>query len=91
MSDLIRRQEAIDEFWKSEVAFKPSQIEEVMRILYKIPTIENTPIVRCKNCKYNANHWCERTIDLGIRIKMSEEGYCYFGETKDEEKKCVVM
>ena len=89
MNDLINRQEAIDEFWKSEVEFKPSQIDEVMRILCKVPTIEIDPIVRCKNCRYHANHWCERTVNLGLRIKMPEDGYCYFGERKDEEKNYV--
>lgn len=40
MSDLIRREDAINEFWKSEIEFRPSQIDEVLRILNAIPSAE---------------------------------------------------
>ena len=45
MCDLISRQDAIDEFWKSEIAFRPSQIDEVMRILCKVPSADAAPVV----------------------------------------------
>ena len=40
--DAISRQAAIDEFWKSEVEFRPTQIDEVLRILKGLPPVSPT-------------------------------------------------
>ena len=86
MSDLIRRQEAIDELWKSEMAFRPSQIDEVMRILCKVPTIDAVPVVRCKDCKHHhdsfGEEYCYRSY---TPMPVSAEWFCPKGERKNDE------
>lgn len=42
--DLISRQEMLATFWKSEVEFRPSQIDEVERVIKSIPTVEAEPV-----------------------------------------------
>lgn len=42
--DLISRQDTLATFWKSEVEFRPSQIDEVERIIKSVPTVEAEPV-----------------------------------------------
>ena len=42
--DLIRRQETIAAFWKSEVEFRLSQIAEVERVIKSMPTVDAKPV-----------------------------------------------
>lgn len=93
MSDLIRRQEAIDELWKSEMAFRPSQIDEVMRILCKVPTNDAVPVVRCKDCIYCSKKdcWTESgkvTLsscwnEKGMFTYVLDNDYCSRGYRRD--------
>lgn len=38
--DTISRQQFVDAFWKTEVEFRPSQIDEVMKILEQLPSAQ---------------------------------------------------
>ena len=46
MSDLISRPDAIDAFYRTDVEFRPTQINEVLSILEKLPSAEPTDIYR---------------------------------------------
>ena len=87
MSDLIDRQEAIDAFWQSEVKFRPSQIDEVMRILEQLPSAQ-PEIIHCKDCKYCSHDsifdqsWCNYTS--GVR-KVKPTDFCSCGKRRTNE------
>lgn len=44
--ELISRRETITAFWKSEVEFRPSQIDEVERVIKSIPARETVEELR---------------------------------------------
>lgn len=68
MSDLIRREDAINEFWKSEIEFRPSQIDEVLRILNSIPSAEP----KVGNWIEKDGMWCD---DPTFRCSVCGEEY----------------
>lgn len=69
MDDTISRQQFADAFWKTEVEFRPSQIDEVMRILEQLPSAQPEP------CEYYA--LCRHGRDENkLRARLGFCEYC---------------
>ena len=59
------------------------------------PTIDAVPVVRCKDCRYGyhwvdirngiTDSWIECRNPDGLNRDVSEDGYCYYGERKDND------
>ena len=53
------------------------------------PTIDAVPVVRCKDCRYQAtdkifgNCWCNH--DLGVK-KVKPDDFCSYGKRKDGDQ-----
>lgn len=48
--------------------------------LDKVPSADVVEVVRCKDCKYNADGTCEYT-----EINVKDNDYCSYGERKEQE------
>lgn len=59
----------------------------IVQVLENIKTADVIEVVRCKDCK-NSSHWygdrrrCSLWTDIGTVV--FEDGYCNYGEKKDE-------
>lgn len=62
--------------------------EAFQRMINDAPTIDAAQIVRCRDCKWQGRHWENGTVscgsDLGM-ISAPDDGYCSFGERKEED------
>ena len=82
-ADLIENQQRhIEELMKANdslkdaIARRDKQIEDMNHMLYKMPTIDAVPVVRCKDCKHRfKDAWCEYVDD--------DNFYCARGERKE--------
>lgn len=100
MNDLISRQAAINAVEKAKTARSIdgeifcAKINAQMNI-QRLPTIQ-PEIVRCKDCKYFTLNYVENVDGIplimaheicsfwGDGCKTSQEGFCSYGERKDE-------
>ena len=66
-------------------------ISDVRFAVINAPTVDAVEVVRCKDCK----HWQDigkgctdhvRCCEIGFYM-IGENGYCYFGEREDNERK----
>ena len=48
------------------------------------PTIDAVSVVRCKDCKYYHQTFCEIWSKYGT-IQTREQGFCYMAERRDDE------
>lgn len=54
--------------------------------LLKLPTADVTPVVRCKDCKWDRpdtlldKHWCSRLLGC---MEVRADDFCSYGERKD--------
>lgn len=48
------------------------------------PTIDAVPVVRCKDCKYYHQTFCEIWSKYGT-IQTREQGFCYMAERRDDD------
>lgn len=48
------------------------------------PTIDAVPVVRCKECQYYHQTFCEIWSKYGT-IQTREQGFCYMAERRDDE------
>lgn len=59
---------------------------DVIDLVKEMPTVDAVPVVRCKNCRYFNKYGfkLEYTECTHFDCDVSEDGYCAWGETKDE-------
>ena len=59
------------------------------KVLTVAPTVDAVEVVRCKDCKhhdiFNDLPYCNHT--RGLAGSVSQDGYCYLGERKDNGSK----
>lgn len=72
-------------------------IESVLEYAENLPTVDAVEVVRCKNCKHFTLNFVENVDGVPLIVaheicsfwgdgcKTSQEGFCSFGERKDED------
>ena len=97
MSRYIDAEELEDELYEHEFSNWCDK-DEVSELIDNMPTADVVKVVRCKDCKwFNLNKWAKVDgvpIIVGHEIcdfwgggcKTKEDGYCSYGERKDDEK-----
>ena len=65
MSDLIDRQQAIDEFWKLEIEARPSWIDAVMNMLNSLPSAQPNVYVSTKDADCISRSQALNAINVG--------------------------
>jgi len=59
-------------------------ISEGIRKINEQPTVDAEPVIRCKDCKYWADGYCDDSLIEGLERKVSrfEDDFCSRGELK---------
>lgn len=55
---------------------------EMYEMVKTAPTIDAVPVVRCKDCEYYHQAFCEIWSKCGT-IQTREQGFCYMAERKE--------
>lgn len=67
-----------------EVVMKWYDIMGVDEVVDRAPTVDAVPVVRCKDCKYYHQTFCEIWSKYGT-IQTREQGFCYMAERRDDD------
>ena len=79
MTEYIRREDAIRLAEQGQVHGFPWQFQ----MLVRLPPADVVPVVRCKDCKYNATtHKCLNPDSFFLIPK--DDDFCSYGEKREE-------
>lgn len=79
MTDYIKREDAINTVRNTFTGMTADTLE--LRI-NDIPSADVVPVVRCEDCKYYNQTFCEIWSKYGT-IQTREQGFCYMAERKE--------
>ncbi len=87
MDDVIRRQDAIDAFWKLQVEIRPSAIYAIDEMLKQLPSAQ--PWIPCSERLPKEMGTYMATIDYGEHGIVSGQRY-YYGQNLGWMDDCVI-
>jgi hypothetical protein len=89
MAEYIEREKAIAEIDKGDLLVGDNA-KWAKEILYRTPTADVVPVVRCKDCKHykTDSYYCQKTkqgyCELDDTVKQ-KQGYCSYGERSNKK------
>lgn len=92
MSDLIRRQSAINAIENTDVPMSAKEWDELTDAIVSIPAVDAVEVVRCRECKYchiedEYEAWCHG--GLPAVMTRATEDFCSHGKRREEEHNAV--
>ena len=84
MDDLIRRGDVLGNINKRRYYFGKAALDEAFKAVYKVPTVDAVPVVRCKDCE----HRCPESITAVQHCTLSgiqteDDDFCSYGAKMD--------
>lgn len=69
--------------WIQHRIFVQNMSDIDVQVILNLPSADVQPVVRCKDCKYYCEPWCEH---LEINNRVDESFYCGYGARMDGEQ-----
>lgn len=85
MKDLIDRQ-ALLEWFKNWSDYDEFSVGYITGVIEDEPSADAVEVVRCKDCKSFSHGYCKFHDAKFVR----EDGYCYWGERKNDHNTCKI-
>lgn len=88
MADLIDRQKALGETWRSPRYTDPLNVlTEIRERLLALPPVDAVEVVRCRDCRYwqdNNGGYPHEECRWGHDETPDADDYCSYGERKEQ-------